>query len=364
MSFVRSHWKKVLGLAVLALFASNVVEYVRSPSSDRVRADDVRQGARVEPGEDDRDPLPPGSWVGGNGVVEPRDRETKLAPSVPGRIASISVTEGQRVEPGAVLLELEHLAEDAALAAAEAELRALQADLSRTARGNRTEDVESAEADAAAARSRADTSADRLARLESVVSAGGVSAEELERARRTSRSDEEQARSLEARLRAVRGGSRTEEIAAARARAAAAAARRDQARVEVERRIVRSPIAGTVLQLKYRVGEYVQPGQGEPLVVLGDLSQLRVRMDLDERDIGTLREGGSAIVRAIAFPGQDFPARIVEIARRMGRKNVRSDDPAERNDTRVLEVVMVLERPGSLVVGQRVMAFGRRETAR
>lgn len=361
MSFVRAHYKTVLGLALLVLLGGNIVRYVTSPSADRVRADDVRQSSRVVPGEDDRDPLPPGDWVGGNGVVEPRDRETKLAPSVPGRISAIAVTEGQRVTAGTILLELEHDAEQAALAAAEAETRAAQADLARISRGNRTEDVESAEADAASARARADTSADRLTRLESVVSAGGVSNEELERARRTARSDEEQARSLEARLRAVRGGSRSEDIAAARARAAAAAARRDMARVEVERRIVRAPIDATVLQLKYRVGEYVQPGQGDPLAVLGDLSQLRVRMDLDERDLGKVRVGGTAIVRAIAFPGRDFSARIVEVAQRMGRKNVRSDDPVERNDTKVLEVVMVLDATSELVVGQRVMAFARRE---
>lgn len=361
MSFVRTHYKTVLGLALLLLLGSNVVRYVTSPSADRVRADDARQSNRVVPGPDDRDPLPPGDWVGGNGVVEPRERETKLSASVPGRIASISVSEGQRVEAGTVLLELEHEAEQASLAAADAELRAAQAELARVSRGNRSEDVEGAEADAAAARARADTAADRQVRLESVVEAGGVSAEELERARRTARSEEEQARSLEARLRAVRGGSRGEEISAARARAAAAAARRDLARVEVERRIVRAPIAGTVLQLKYRVGEYVQPGQGDPLVVLGDLTQLRVRMDLDERDVGKVRVGTTALVRAIAFPGRDFNGRVVEIAQRMGRKNVRSDDPVERNDTKILEVVMVVDPSTDLVVGQRVMAFARRE---
>ena len=44
----------------------------------------------------------------------------------------------------------------------------------------------------------------------------------------------------------------------------------------------------------------------------------------------------------------------------MGRKNVRSDDPTERNDTKVLEVVLVLDAPEGLVIGQRVMAFVRR----
>jgi hypothetical protein len=52
----------------------------------------------------------------------------------------------------------------------------------------------------------------------------------------------------------------------------------------------------------------------------------------------------------------------------MGRKNLRTDDPAERNDTKILEVVVALEgtnaasdKPSGgldgLIVGQRVTAL-------
>ena len=68
----------------------------------------------------------------------------------------------------------------------------------------------------------------------------------------------------------------------------------------------------------------------------------------------------NVVVRAIAFPGRDFPGRVIEVARRMGRKNVRTDDPIERNDTKVLEVVIALEQSRDLVVGQRVMSYVRR----
>jgi HlyD family secretion protein len=80
-------------------------------------------------------------------------------------------------------------------------------------------------------------------------------------------------------------------------------------------------------------------------------------MDVDERDIGRVELGATAIVRAIAFPNHDFRARVVEIGRRMGRKNVRTDDPTERNDTKILEVVLALDAPEGLVVGQRVTSL-------
>ncbi len=41
----------------------------------------------------------------------------------------------------------------------------------------------------------------------------------------------------------------------------------------------------------------------------------------------------------------------------MGRKNVRSDDPVERNDTKILEAVVALNGAPPLVVGQRVVCY-------
>jgi HlyD family secretion protein len=90
---------------------------------------------------------------------------------------------------------------------------------------------------------------------------------------------------------------------------------------------------------------------------------LRARLDVDERDIGRIIIGAKTIVRASAFPGKDYPGTIVAIGRRMGRKNVRTDDPVERNDTKILEVVIALDATPPLVVGQRVTGYvlGKRE---
>ena len=52
-----------------------------------------------------------------------------------------------------------------------------------------------------------------------------------------------------------------------------------------------------------------------------------------------------------------FETAVEEIGRRMGRKNVRTDDPVERNDTKILEVVLSVEDPTGLVVGQRVVCY-------
>lgn len=49
------------------------------------------------------------------------------------------------------------------------------------------------------------------------------------------------------------------------------------------------PVKGQVLQTNVRRGEYVGIPPGQPLMVLGDVSTLHVRMDVDETDIGRFR---------------------------------------------------------------------------
>jgi len=360
MTRFKKYFLPVLGTLLLVMFAVNIARYLTSPSPERVRAEDREVGARVVPGNDDADPLPSGQWVGGNGIVEPRDRETKVAAAVAGRIARIAVREGEHVEQGAVLVELESAVEQAAVAVADAEIAAAEAELSRLTRGSRSEDVDAANAEAEVATVRATLASSQLSRTRAASTSGGLSADEIERAERQAQADAASAALADARRRAVVRGPRREEIAAARARLVASRARRDEAAARFERLIVRAPIAGEVLQVKYRVGEFVSPGQTDPLVVLGDTSELHVRMDVDERDFAHVSMGSNVVVRAIAFPGRDFPGRVIEVARRMGRKNVRTDDPIERNDTKVLEVVIALEQSRDLVVGQRVMSYVRR----
>jgi HlyD family secretion protein len=91
--------------------------------------------------------------------------------------------------------------------------------------------------------------------------------------------------------------------------------------------------------------------------VLGDLRAMRVRVDVDEHDIARVKLGARGYVTLSAFPGRRFPGKVVEIGVRMGRKNVRTDDPVERLDVKVLEVVLQLDEPQGLVSGIRVSGY-------
>jgi len=59
----------------------------------------------------------------------------------------------------------------------------------------------------------------------------------------------------------------------------------------------------------WKGGVFVAATPDQVLVIVGDTSSLRVKAELDERDVGRIKVGQQAIVRADAFQGQDFTGR-------------------------------------------------------
>jgi HlyD family secretion protein len=353
-------------IAFLLLLGSCGAQIVRNataaPVTEPIAKDEKKSEREAKSrvgGPDLKDALPtsgPGV-VGGNGVVEPADRETKVAAQVSAVISEVLVQEGQQVKKGDVLVQLENGVERAVLSASEADLAAERANLTRVQRGVRVEDKDAVAADAQAAKSRADLSAGILARTEQLAKSGAATPDELERAKRQAQTDQATYRATDARLRAAEAGSRIEEVSFQKARVLAAEAKVAQAQAQLERLSVRAPIDGEVLQVKVRKGELYSFQGTEPLVVMGDTTKLRVRMDVDERDIAKVVVGASAYVTADAFGSERFAGKVVEVSRRFGRKNIRTDDPIEKNDTKVLETVIELEKNTRLVPGQRVSSF-------
>lgn len=129
------------------------------------------------------------------------------------------------------------------------------------------------------------------------------------------------------------------------------------ARVNLEKMKVRAPIDGTVLQININPGELAAPSAPQPLLLIANLSTLSVRAELDERDVGGIKVGQSASVRADAFPGREFEATVASIAPLVGPARLNSRSPGNRSDIDAVEVVIDLAQPGPLTAGMRVDVY-------
>jgi HlyD family secretion protein len=136
------------------------------------------------------------------------------------------------------------------------------------------------------------------------------------------------------------------------------------ANVELEKLRLRAPIAGTVLQVNAKVGELATPSSPDPLVVVGDLSALRIRAELDERDIGEVKVGQPVVVRADAFPGRDFAGKVVSIAPIVQAGRINSPGSRNLTDFDVTQVRIDLNNPGPLLVGMKVDVYFQHASAK
>lgn len=144
-------------------------------------------------------------------------------------------------------------------------------------------------------------------------------------------------------------------------------ARSDLALVEneIEKTRIRAPFEGSVLNVWAKVGEIATPSPNAPLILFGDKSEMRVRAELEDRDLVKVRVGQKVIVRSDAHPGKDFVGKVTSLGGALGGRNIASRGPRRPSDIDVLEVVANLGARPQLLPGMRVdVFFANDETAK
>lgn len=133
----------------------------------------------------------------------------------------------------------------------------------------------------------------------------------------------------------------------------------DVARAELEQRTIKAPIDGEVLKIDLRKGEFVPTAVTQrPLIVLGDTSKLRVRVDVDENDAWRVKKGAKAKATLRGNSSIGFPISFVRFEPYVIPKRSLTGDTQERVDTRVLQILYEFDpKDLSVFVGQLVDVF-------
>jgi len=131
--------------------------------------------------------------------------------------------------------------------------------------------------------------------------------------------------------------------------------------MEIERHTIRALVAGEILQLKMRLGEFVEGGNvSQPLLLLGENKRMNLRVDVDEYDAWRIQPGADAITIVQGHPELSISLRYEYIEPYIVPKTSLTGQSAERTDTRVLQVVYSFD-PAVLPVyiGQQLDVFIR-----
>jgi len=149
------------------------------------------------------------------------------------------------------------------------------------------------------------------------------------------------------------------QLTEAQAEASQAEAQVHSVETEIERSTVRAPLEGEVLQVKLHVGEYAPAAvTANPLILLGGLRPLNVRVDVDEHEAWRVKAGASAIAHLRGDSSRKTPLQFVRFEPYVVPKKSLTGDSTERVDTRVLQVIYRIERQDlPLFVGQQMDVF-------
>lgn len=296
--------------------------------------------------------------VAGNGVVEPRSENIAIGSLVSGVVTEVFARVNQHVDRGAPLFTIDDRQLQSALKVRQAELQMAKAALKRLESLPRPEELPPSAAKIAEAKVNLAAQDDLRKRAIQLEQRHAMPIEDRIAREMAWQAKKEQLARFEAEDALLRAGAWEPDKELARAAVTKAQAEVDQAMTDIARLTVRAPIAGDVLQVNVRAGEFVNSLQTAPLVVFGDVQTLHVRVDIDENDIPRFAMQAPARACVRGDSRKSYAMTFVRVEPYVVPKRSLTGDSSERIDTRVLQVIYALA-PGerSVYVGQQLDVF-------
>ena len=317
------------------------------------------------------------------GRLEPQGEIIQISVSSDARgnqIEELLVKEGDEIEKGqliAVLDSRERL--EAALNQAQEQVRVARANLAQVEAGAKTGEIKAQEA--AIARIEAERSSNILAqeatvsrieaevnnarveyqRYEQLYRDGAISASEKDSKYLTLKTAQEQLAEAKATLNRIKSSQQLQlaeakatlnkiaevrpvDIAVAKAEVKQAQAAVKTAQAELNRAYIKSPQAGTAIEILTRPGEVVSNGEG--IARIGQVKQMYALAEVYQSDIGKIKLGQPATITSSAI-AEKLTGTVEHIGLEIKRQEVVNTDPTANIDARVVEVKVKLDRQSS-----------------
>ncbi|MEO7652396.1 MAG: efflux RND transporter periplasmic adaptor subunit [Bryobacteraceae bacterium] len=276
-----------------------------------------------------------------NGKVEPFEWQIVHA-EIAGAVERVSVRQGEAVAKGALLASVKIGGAQTELAAAESQIAKARAGITVQERGGRPAELAEIENGLAKAKLDRETSQREYDTLNRLVEKGAATRAEALAAQSAIRQADLVIESLQ-RRRASLVDVTERSVSEAQLREAQAAAA--QVKVRVGEAAIRSPLSGIVYNLAVRQGGYLNPG--DPVASVGRLDKLRVRVYVDEPELGRVAKGQPVTISCDALPGEKWTGTVEDIPTEIQTLGTRQ----------VGQVIVTIENEGGkLVPGTNINA--------
>lgn len=297
--------------------------------------------------------------VAGPGLIEPDSEDVKIGSELAGKLKEVIAEEGDHVKKDQVLAVLVNDDYLAQVKSAKAQVDQASAAYQKVLNGSRAQERKESFAEMNQAQTVEANAKSEYQRRQQLFDAGVISREEMEHYQREYNVAEAQFEAARQHFKLIDDRSRDEDIASARAQLEYAQALLAQADAIYAKTFLRAPFDGTILRKHHRTGESITNSSvtPDPVFTMGDIDGLRVRVDVDETDVSRVADGQKVYVTAPAYGSQKFWGHVIRVGGQLGHKNVRTDEPQEKIDTKILETLVQLDPGVRLPVGLRVDAY-------
>jgi HlyD family secretion protein len=251
----------------------------------------------------------------------------QVGSQVSGLIKEIKADFNSPVKRDQVIARLDPETFESRVLQAEADLKAADS-ATEVARGS----LSVRQAEVNKARIALDEALRNLERKRSLIAQGFLSAAELDTAQSATDTAREQLQLAQA-----NAGVANAQVANAQALAGQRRAALNQARIELERTVIRSPVDGVVISRNVDVGQTVAASFQAPVLftIARDLRQMEVNVAVDEADVGRVQTGQKMRFTVDAFPGERFMAKVTQIRKA----------PQTNNNVVTYSVMATLDNP-------------------
>jgi len=251
----------------------------------------------------------------------------QVGSQVSGLIKEIKADFNSPVKRDQVIARLDPETFESRVLQAEADLKAADS-ATEVARGS----LSVRQAEVNKARIALDEALRNLERKRSLIAQGFLSAAELDTAQSATDTAREQLQLAQA-----NAGVANAQVANAQALSGQRRAALNQARIELERTVIRSPVDGVVISRNVDVGQTVAASFQAPVLftIARDLRQMEVNVAVDEADVGRVQTGQKMRFTVDAFPGERFMAKVTQIRKA----------PQTNNNVVTYSVMATLDNP-------------------
>ncbi len=301
----RARWPWVLLILLIGGAGAAVWKWQVARAAPAVRTMRVRVAEATEPAGDNTVVLNASGYIMAAHKIE-------LASKVVGRVSWVGVEMGDKIEKDQVIVRLEDDEYRARVAERQGELDAARARLAELEAGSRPQEVAQAQAELNQADAQLSNAESNLRRLRELESTTNVSRQELTDAETLVETRKAEVEMKRQQFAMAKEGQRKERVEAQRASVRQLEGSLALAMVELSNTQIRSPISGTVLARNVEVGEFVTTGfVGERgakgyVVSIADLTDLRVELDISQKDFGLVRADQPCWIVTDTYPDHRY----------------------------------------------------------